>query len=60
MRLQLKPGTKSDQVKTSLNGHDFRVEVDSIVTTESGLQASKYYSLYNSEMPQTKNDFLFS
>ena len=26
MRLQMKPGTKLDQIKISLNGHDLRVE----------------------------------
>lgn len=44
MRLQMKPGTKADQIKSSLNGYDFRVEVDNKVTTDGGLQASKYFS----------------
>jgi len=43
MRLQMKPGTKSDQMKISLNGHDLRVEVDNKVSTECGQQISEYF-----------------
>jgi len=41
MRLQMKPGTKSDQIKISLNGYDLRVEVDNKASTEGGRQMSE-------------------
>jgi hypothetical protein len=44
MRLQMKPGTKSDQVKISLNGYDLRVEIDNKVTSECGRQMSENFS----------------
>ncbi len=40
----MKPGTKSDQMKISLNGYDLRVEIDSKVTSECGRQMSKIFS----------------
>jgi hypothetical protein len=43
MRLQMKPGTKSDQVKISLNGYDLRVEFDTKVSNEGGRDISKYF-----------------
>ena len=41
MRLQMKPGTTSDQMKISLNGHDLRVEENNKVSSESGRYTSK-------------------
>ncbi|CAF0863725.1 unnamed protein product [Rotaria sordida] len=34
MRLQMKPGTKLDQMKISLNGYDLRIEVDNKVSID--------------------------
>ena len=45
MRLQMKPGTTSDQLKISLNGHDLRVEFDSKASNEGGRQMSEYFLL---------------
>lgn len=42
MRLQMKPGVTSDQVKISLNGYDLRVEVDNKVTNQDGRQTCKF------------------
>jgi hypothetical protein len=43
MRLQTKPGTKSDQLKISLNEYDLRVEFDNKVSTECGRKMSEYF-----------------
>ena len=42
MRLQMKPGTTSDQMKISLNGYDLRIEVDNKVSSDSGRVMSKF------------------
>ena len=42
MRLQVKPGTTSDQIKISLNGYDLRVEFDSKASSEGGRQTSEF------------------
>jgi HSP20 family molecular chaperone IbpA len=42
MRLQMKPGTTLDQMKISLNGYDFRVEVDNKTSSEGGRQMSEH------------------
>lgn len=36
MRLPMKQGTTADQLKITLNGHDFRVTVDSKISEETG------------------------
>ena len=41
MRLQMKPGTTSDQMKISLNGHDLRVELNNKGSSENGRNMSK-------------------
>lgn len=43
MRLQMKPGTKLEQMKISLNGYNFRVEVDNKVSSDGGRQMSKFF-----------------
>jgi hypothetical protein len=43
MRLQMKPGTTLDKIKISLNGYDFRVEVDKKVSSEGGPRMSEYF-----------------
>jgi hypothetical protein len=43
MRLQMKPGTKLDQMKILLNGHDLRVEVGNKASTECSQQISEYF-----------------
>ncbi|CAF0724881.1 unnamed protein product [Rotaria sordida] len=36
MRLEMKPGTKSDQLKITLNGHNLRVDVENKVLSSTG------------------------
>ena len=40
MRLQMKPGTKLDQMKISLNGFDLRIEVNNKASTDGGRYTS--------------------
>lgn len=42
MRLQMKPGTTSEQLKISLNGYDLRVEYDNKASSEGGRQMSEH------------------
>lgn len=45
MRLQMKPGTTSEQMKISLNGHDLRVEENTKVSSDNGRYTSKSSTL---------------
>jgi hypothetical protein len=47
MRLQMKQGTRSDQMKISLNGYDLRVEYNNKVTSECGRQMSEHFLQMN-------------
>ncbi|CAF1104993.1 unnamed protein product [Adineta steineri] len=42
MRLQMKPGTKLDQMKISLNGHDLRVDVNNKIDADGGRHMSEH------------------
>ncbi|CAF2972202.1 unnamed protein product [Rotaria sp. Silwood2] len=36
MRLEMKPGTKADQIKVTLNGHNLRVNIENKILTSTG------------------------
>jgi HSP20 family molecular chaperone IbpA len=41
MRLELKPGTKADQLKITLNGHDLRVQIAGKESADVGQNTSR-------------------
>ena len=45
MRLQMKPGTKLDQLKITLNGFDLRIEVNNKASTDGGRYTSTLPSI---------------